>query len=111
MVLFTNKLARDLKDDGINVFAVNPGHAKTQMTTKGMPKWFTKISNLIPNRRTVRQAATASIYAASDDSLKSMTGKYFTDKKETKTAKMTNNIQNQDHLWELSEKMINHIVK
>ena len=110
MVLFTNKLVRELKDTGVSVFAVNPGHAKTQMTTEGMPKWFTKISNLIPNRRTVAQAATASIYAASDDSLEKTTGKYFTDKKETKTAKMTKDPENQDYLWDLSKKLVKAVL-
>ncbi|MHA1453003.1 MAG: hypothetical protein ACTSRD_09100, partial [Promethearchaeota archaeon] len=111
MVLFTNKLERLLENSGVSVFAVNPGHAKTQITTKGMPKWFTAISNLIPDRRTVKQAATASIYSASDDSLVGITGRYFTDKKETKTAKMTKDPKNQDYLWELSEKLVSAIIQ
>ena len=111
MVLFMYKLERELQGTGVSVFAVNPGHAKTQMTTTGMPKWFTKISNLIPARRTVKQAATASVYAASDDALDGITGKYFTDKKETKTAKMTKDPKNQDYLWNLSKKLVNDIVK
>ncbi len=89
MVLFTNKLVRELNGTGVSVFAVNPGHAKTQMTTEGLPKWFKVISNLIPNRRTIAQAAKASVFAASDDSLDGVTGKYFSNEKETKSAKMT----------------------
>ena len=111
MVLFMYKLERELQGTGVSVFAVNPGHAKTQMTTTGMPKWFIKISNLIPNRRTVKDAATASVYAASDDTLDGITGKYFTDKKETKTAKMTKDPKNQDYLWDLSNKLVDDILK
>ncbi len=76
------------------------------MTTEGLPKWFTKISNLIPNRRTVAQAATASIHTASSNALEGVSGKYFTDTQETKTAKMTKSTENQDYLWEFSEKLV-----
>ena len=106
MVLFTNKLVRELEGTEVYVHSVNPGHVKTQLTTKNLPGWFKKISDLLPSRRTVEQGATTSVYAATSNDLHSITGKYFTDCRETKTAKMTKDVQNQDFLWELSERLV-----
>ncbi len=111
MVLFTYKLERELKGSNVSVFTVNPGHVQTQLTTEGLPKWYRKISDLIPSRRTVEQAAIGSVYAASSNELEGITGKYFTDRKETRTAKMTKESENQDYLWELSEKLISKAMK
>ncbi len=105
MVLFTNKLVRELEGTKVTVNSVNPGHVKTQMTTVGLSKWFRKIADLIPTR-TIKQSAETSVYTASSNDLKGITGKYFTDCEESKTAKMTKDIHNQDFLWELSERLV-----
>lgn len=105
MVLFTNKLVRELEGTKVTVNSVNPGHVKTQMTTVGLSKWFRKIADLIPTR-TIEQSAETSVYAASSNDLEGITGKYFTDCEESKTAKMTKNIHNQDFLWELSKRLV-----
>ena len=106
MVLFTNKLVRELEGSEITVNTVNPGHVKTQMTTIGLSKFFRKMSDLIPNHRTVEQGAETSVYVASSSDLEGITGKYFNDCKESKTAKMTKDIHKQDILWELSKRLV-----
>ncbi len=106
MVLFTNKLVRELEGTKVTVNSVNPGHVKTQMTTIGLSKFFRKMSDLIPTNRTVEQGAETSVYVASSNDLEGITGKYFTDCKESKTAKMTKDEKNQDFLWELSERLV-----
>jgi NAD(P)-dependent dehydrogenase (short-subunit alcohol dehydrogenase family) len=106
MVLFTNKLVRELKDTGVSVFTVNPGHVKTQLTVDGLPKLFRAISDLIPNRRTAAMGAETSVYAAASPSLDGLTGLYLADCKESKTAKMTKDIVNQDYLWDFSEVLV-----
>ncbi|MHA1817167.1 MAG: SDR family NAD(P)-dependent oxidoreductase, partial [Candidatus Heimdallarchaeaceae archaeon] len=106
MVLFTNKLVRELEGTKIIVNTVNPGHVKTQMTTIGLSKFFRKMSDLIPITRTVEQGAETSVFAASSNDLEGITGKYFTDCKESKTAKMTKDSKNQDFLWELSKRLV-----
>lgn len=111
MVLFTSKLVRELDGTGVSAFTVNPGHIKTQLTTEGLPKWMNTMSNLIPNRRTLAQGAETSVYAAASTDLEGVTGKYFTDCKETKTAKMTKVIENQDYLWELSERLVSEAIE
>ncbi len=111
MVLFTNKLVRELEGTGVSAFTVNPGHIKTQLTTEGLPKWMNTMSNLIPNRRTPEQGAETSVYVAASNDLEGVTGKYLTDCKETKTAKMTKVIENQDYLWELSERLVSEAIE
>ena len=111
MVLFTYKLVRELEGTGVSVFAVNPGHIRTQLTTERLPKWMTKMSNLILNHRTPGQGAETSVYAAASNELEGITGKYFTECKETKTAKMTKVIENQDYLWELSERLVSEAIE
>ena len=111
MVLFTNKLVRELEGTGISVFTVNPGHVKTQLTIEGLPKWFRKISDLIPNRRTAAMGAESSVYAAASSSLEGLTGLYLTDCKESKTAKMTKDNVNQDYLWDFSEVLVAKALK
>jgi NAD(P)-dependent dehydrogenase (short-subunit alcohol dehydrogenase family) len=111
MVLFTYKLERELKGTKVSVFTVNPGHVRTQLTIEGMPKWYRRISDLIPNHRTVDQATISSVYAASSNELEGQTGKYLTEYEETRTARMTKQIENQDYLWELSEKLISKAIK
>jgi len=105
MVLFTNKLVRELEGTEVTVNSVNPGHVKTQMTTVGLSKWFRKFADLIPTR-SIEKSAETSVYVASSNDLEEITGKYFTDCKESKTAKMTKNIHNQDLLWELSKRLV-----
>ena len=111
MVLFTSKLVRELEGTRVSAFTVNPGHVKTQLTTEGLPKWMNTMSKLIPNRRTLAQGAETSVYAAASTDLEGVTGKYFTDCKETKTAKMTKVIENQDYLWELSERLVSEAIE
>jgi len=106
MVLFTNKLVRELEGTEVSVFSVNPGHVKTQLTTEGLPKWFSVLSSLVPNRRTPSLGATSSVFAAASSSLDGLTGLYLTDCKESKTAKMTRDIVNQDYLWDFSEVLV-----
>jgi hypothetical protein len=104
--LFSNKLVRELEGTKISVFTVNPGHVKTQLTIEGLPKWFRRISDLIPNRRTPAIGAETSVYAAVSPSLEGLTGLYLSDCKVSTTAKMTKDIVNQDYLWDLSEVLV-----
>jgi NAD(P)-dependent dehydrogenase (short-subunit alcohol dehydrogenase family) len=106
MVLFTNKLVRELEGTEVTANSVNPGHVKTQMTTVGLSKWFRKFADIILPPRTIEHSAKTSVYVASSNDLEGISGKYFTDCKESKTAKMTNNILNQDFLWDLSKRLV-----
>ncbi|TFG10353.1 SDR family oxidoreductase [Candidatus Heimdallarchaeota archaeon] len=106
MVLLSNKLVRELEGSRVSVFTVSPGHVKTQLTTAGLPKWFRKMSDSMPHRRTPAEGAEPSVYAAVSSSLEGLTGLYLSGCKESKSAKMTRNPVNQDYLWDLSEVLV-----
>ena len=111
IILFTHKLARELQEKGVLVNAVSPGHVKTQMTTAGFPEWVTKITSFILKTQTPEQGAKTSVYVASSNDLANITGKYFIKCKEKKTAKMTQDMRNQNYLWTLSEKLIEDAIR
>lgn len=110
MVLFTYKLARELKESGITVNAVNPGHVETQMTTIDLPKWFIKIRDSIVKHQTTEEGAKTSTYVASTNNLRNITGKYFNNCEESKSGKFTYDITKQDFLWELSDRLIEKVI-
>ncbi|MCG3221343.1 MAG: SDR family oxidoreductase [Candidatus Heimdallarchaeota archaeon] len=111
MILFTYKLVRELEESEVTVNAVNPGHVETQMTTVGLPKWFTKIRDLILKHQTPEEGARTSVYVASSDDLRDVSGKYFYNCEERKSGKITNDIAKQDFLWELSEQLIEKVIE
>jgi NAD(P)-dependent dehydrogenase (short-subunit alcohol dehydrogenase family) len=80
-VLVARELAGQLKDDGISVFAVNPGAAWTEQTASMKPsmvpmamRLYWPIMRLVQRRATPQRAARASIAAATDPALEGRTG-------------------------------------
>ena len=53
------------------------------------------------------KGARTSVYLASSDEVKDVTGKYFKNQKAVKSSKASYNKDNQKELWESSLKMIN----
>ena len=111
LILFTHKLAKELQDKGVVVNAVSPGHVRTQLTTAGFPNWFTKITSFIIRTQTPEKGAKTPVFVASSNALANITGKYFIKCKEKKTAKMTQDVQNQDYLWTLSKMLIENVIQ
>jgi NAD(P)-dependent dehydrogenase (short-subunit alcohol dehydrogenase family) len=108
IVLFTQELAERLKDTGVTVNALHPGHAGTDiwnMWPEG--KWYqTMISNLMKRLMgSPKDAAQTSIYLASSEDVKGVTGKYFDNKKPKEVSPKCKDIQLQKALWEVSEKL------
>lgn len=110
MILFTYKLARELEGLDVTVNAVNPGHVETQMTTVGLPKWFTKIRDLIVKHQTPEEGARLPVFVAASNDLRTISGKYFSKDKERKSGKITYDIAKQDFLWDLSDQLIGKVI-
>jgi len=106
MILFTYKLARELGDSEVTVNAVNPGHVDTQMTTVGLPKWFTRIRDLIVKHQIPEEGARTSVKVAISNERGFVSGKYFSKGKERKSGRITYDITKQDLLWDLSNQLI-----
>jgi NAD(P)-dependent dehydrogenase (short-subunit alcohol dehydrogenase family) len=101
-VLFANELAERLKDNGITVNSLHPGVVRTNFAGK-FKGWFAMLNNLgklfyiSPEK-----GAATSIYLATSDKVKGVTGKYFSNSKETKTRNKAITAENQKLLWEKS---------
>jgi len=107
VVLFTQELAERLKDTDITVNALHPGHAATNIWNMWPGKWYQAVLFIILKRlmHPTAEAAQNSIYLASSDEVKGITGKFFDNKKTKEAAANAKDVQLQKGLWELCEKL------
>jgi NAD(P)-dependent dehydrogenase (short-subunit alcohol dehydrogenase family) len=107
VVLFTQEMAERLKDTDVTVNALHPGHAATNIWNMWPGKWYQallfKILKML--MKPTVEAAQNSIYLASSDEVKGITGKYFDNKKIKEVSPKAKDMQLQKGLWELSEKL------
>jgi len=107
-VLFTYELASILENTNITVNAVDPGGVATSFArNNGLISWLrhriyylTKGNLLNPE-----QGSETVIYLASSPEVEGITGKYFKDKKETKSSSISYDLNLAKKLWEKSEKI------
>jgi NAD(P)-dependent dehydrogenase (short-subunit alcohol dehydrogenase family) len=107
IVLFTQELAERLKDTGITVNALHPGHVATNIWNMWPGKWYQALLFKIIRWFAMppQEAAQTSIYLASSDEVKGITGKYFEKKKTKEVSPKCKDRQLQKGLWQLSEKL------
>ena len=108
-VFFTQELAERLKEKDITVNALHPGHVDTSMWDLwgAERKWYQSIINGIIKFFLIsaEEGAQTSIYLASSNEVKGITGKYFAKKKMKVVSKKCSNIKLQKELWQLSERL------
>jgi len=108
-VFFTQELAERLKEKDITVNSLHPGHVDTNMWDLWGPerKWYQSIINGIIKFFLIsaEEGAQTSIYLASSNEVKGITGKYFAKKKMKAASKKCSNIKLQKELWQLSERL------
>jgi NAD(P)-dependent dehydrogenase (short-subunit alcohol dehydrogenase family) len=107
IVLFTLELAERLKDSGITVNAVHPGHVATNIWNMWPGKWYQSLLFRIIRRfaRTPEEAAHNSVFLACSDEVKGVTGTYFDDRKPKALSPACRDVTLRKRLWELSEKL------
>ena len=107
IVLFTLELAERLKGSGITVNAVHPGHVATNIWNMWPGKWYQallfKIIRLFA--RTPEEAAQNSIFLATADEVKGVTGTYFDNRKPKALSPVCKDVTLRKNLWALSEKL------
>jgi NAD(P)-dependent dehydrogenase (short-subunit alcohol dehydrogenase family) len=105
IVLFTQELAERLKDAGITVNALHPGLVATKIWPE--EKWYQVMASKIIKLFLIspQEAAQTSIYLASSDEVKNITGKYFYKKKPKDVSPKCRDMELQKGLWQLSEKL------
>jgi len=102
LTLFTYELARRLKGSGLTVNAVHPGVVKTNLGRD--MSWFSRGFTKVFFKSPLKGAAT-SIYVASSPEIEGITGKYFANKKETPSSKLSYDETAAKQIWDLSAKL------
>ena len=105
-ILFTYELARRLEGTGVSVNAVHPGFVATGFggNMKGLMGFIIRIlQRLIA--KTPQQGAETLVYLASSPDIKGVSGKYWQDKKQVSSSKISYDQEQQERLWEFSAKI------
>ncbi len=94
-IMFTYTLSRKLEGTGITANVLHPGVISTKLLHEGFGMGGAPIDS----------GSKTSVYLASSDEVKNVSGKYFVNKIESNSSQISYNIEVQEQLWELSEKM------
>jgi NAD(P)-dependent dehydrogenase (short-subunit alcohol dehydrogenase family) len=107
IVLFTLELAKRLQDSGITVNAVHPGHVATNIWNMWPGTWYQALLFRIIRMfaRTPEEAAQNSVFLATADEVKGVTGTYFDDRKPKALPPACRDVTLRKNLWALSEKL------
>ncbi|MCE1189363.1 MAG: SDR family oxidoreductase [Ignavibacteria bacterium] len=103
-ILFANKLARLLENDGITSNSLHPGVVTTKLLRAGFSMEGISTS----------EGAETSVYVATSTQARNVTGKYFSDSRETACSHIASDELKADKLWEISrrftEKFLTEII-
>jgi len=94
-VLFTYKIAREIESFNITANCLHPGVINTKLLRAGWGGMGAPASS----------GAETSVFLASSADIIGVTGKYFANKKASKSKPITYAPETQDKLWEISEKL------
>lgn len=105
-IMFTYELARKLEGSNVTVNALHPGFVATNIGANTIPmigkaiKWLVNLT-----AKDVKTGAQTSIYLASSPEIEGVSGKYFSNCKETPSNKISYDQSLQKKLWEISASM------
>jgi NAD(P)-dependent dehydrogenase (short-subunit alcohol dehydrogenase family) len=104
-ILFTYALARRLEGSGVSANCLHPGAVATGLG-KNNGGWAKAVIGLLrPFFRTPESGAATSIYLASAPQLEGVSGKYFSNCKETRSSRASYDEAAARRLWEISAQM------
>jgi NAD(P)-dependent dehydrogenase (short-subunit alcohol dehydrogenase family) len=103
VIYFTKSLAKRLSTKKITVNALHPGVIATDVFRE-YPKWFSKLLNLFIS--TPEKGSRPSVYLATSDEVKGLTGKYFYKTKIKETAHVANDEELAENIWKKTEELL-----
>jgi NAD(P)-dependent dehydrogenase (short-subunit alcohol dehydrogenase family) len=106
-VLFTNELAKRLIGTHVTVNSLHPGFVKTSIGNKGTQWYAGLLWSLATNIGAISMAdgAKTSIYLASSEEVKGVSGKYFDKCKQKTAVALAYDASLQSELWCVSEQL------
>jgi retinol dehydrogenase 12 len=105
-VLFAYELARRLEGTGVTANALHPGFVASNFFSTNNGSWTRFVRPLLHLAAiSVERGAETSVYLATSPEVEGVTGKYFADKKETRSNGASYDVEAQRRLWEVSEEM------
>lgn len=113
-VLFTRELAKRLQNTGVTTYSLHPGVVSTEIQRHLTDRYpVLRILNFFFQGfvwifgKTSQQGAQTTIYCAVDESLKIVSGRYYSDCKEKQLLPHALNDEDAIRLWKLSEELTN----
>jgi NAD(P)-dependent dehydrogenase (short-subunit alcohol dehydrogenase family) len=98
-ILFTKKLARILEGTGITVNCLHPGFIQTDLfrNQPGFVRFVMKFMQITP-----QEGAKTTLYLATSDEVKNVTGEYFAKSKIANSGEYSKRPEIADKLWDVS---------
>ena len=107
LILYTHELARRLKGSGVTANVLLPGFTATNLgKNSGSLRSSIMFKMVRPMQQSAKKGAETSIYLASSDEVKGITGKCFEKKKETTTCPASYDEDLQRRLWIKTESLL-----
>ena len=107
LMMFSYELARRLKGSGVTVNVLMPGFTATNLGKgSGSLSSYIMFKMVRPMQQSAEKGAETSIYLASSDEVKDITGKCFAKKKEVTSCPASYDEELQKRLWNKTENML-----
>lgn len=109
-IMFTDALSRRLAGESVTANSLHPGFVKTRFG-KDNGGWFSMLLGvgMMASAISVEKGAETPIYLATDESVKTVSGKYFYKCAEKKPSPPARVEADQERLWEISEAMTSKV--
>jgi len=107
LMMFTYELSRRLKGTGVTVNVLMPGFVATNLgKNSGSLSSAIMFTLVRPMQISAKKGAETSVYLASSNEVKDVTGKCFSKKKEVETCPASYDREAQERLWNETEKLL-----
>ena len=107
-IMFTYELDRRMKGSSVTVNAVHPGVVSSGFGSTLGRKMQVLYTYMRPFMRSAAKGAETVIYLASSQETAGISGKYYFDKKQIKSQKISYDESSAKRLWQISEQLISN---